>query len=183
MAAGAACSHSSSGTRPCSPATRQASYQHPLFKQASLQSTFLLVFPSDKKVKHLSRVAVKVVSTGEAGGARLKERHLTLEIKGFVGTLQTTTSATRRQDSTFFPGRFLPVIKGDKEFPLAEEACEWLSIDWLPQLLSPVLHFITSGGREGDKEREKILRKPYPNHSLIKTLEFLCKAAFSFLKS
>lgn len=163
-------------------ATQRASYQHPLFKQASLQivSTFLLVFPSDKKVKHLSHVAVKVVSTGEAGGARLKERHLTLEIKGLVGTLQTTT---HRQDVTFFPGHFLPVIKGDEEFPLAEEACERFPIDWLPQLLSPVLLFITSGGREGDKEREKIMRKPYPNHSLIKTLDFLCKAAFSFLKN
>lgn len=112
------------------------------------------MFPSDKKAKRLSHVAVKVVSTGEAGGARLKERHLTLEIKGLVGTLQTTTSATHRQDLTFFPGHLLPVIKGDEEFPLAEEACEWFPIDWLPQLLSPVLRFITSGGREGDRERK-----------------------------
>ena len=60
----------------CAPlAAWQASYQYPSFKQAPLQisSTFILAFPSDKKVKHLYRSTVKVVSTGEAGGARQKE--------------------------------------------------------------------------------------------------------------
>lgn len=74
------------------------------------------------------------------------------------------------------------MIKSDKVFPLAEEVCEGFPIDWLPKLLSPVLRFIASGERGGDEEREKILRKPYLYHSLIKTLDFHCKTAFSFLK-
>lgn len=81
-----------------------------------------------------------------------------------------------------FSGHFLPVIKGNKELPSAEEACEGFPIDWLPQLLSPVLRFITSGGREGDKIK-KNLRKPFPHRSLIKSLDLYCKAAYSFLKS
>lgn len=93
---------------------------------------------------------MKVVSGGEAGGARQEspQGDLAHRFKGLlVGTSQSTSSATRRQDSTFF-WPLPPRDQSSKEFPLAEEVSEGFPVNWLPQLLSPVLRFIASGGRE-----------------------------------
>lgn len=173
----------------CTPlAAQQASYQYPSFKEAPLQisSTFIAVFPSDEKVKHLLHASVKVVSCqggrrsqaegGTMGRPRWDQRTCRIIANHHLSHTQAGLN--------FFSGLFLPMIKGDKEFPSAEEECEGFPIDWLPQLLSPVLHFITSGGTEGDKERE---RKSWgnPTHIILslKLWIFIVELHSPFLKN
>lgn len=71
-----------------------------------------------------------------------------------------------------------PCDQRQQRIPFSRWVSYWLSAS----AAVPVLCFINSGGRKGDKEREKLLRKFYPV-ILIKTLDFHCKTAFFFLKA
>lgn len=124
------------------------------------------------------------MSTREVRGNHQKEAqqgtHLTLEIKGLVGTSANHHLSHTQAGLHFLSGDFLPAIKGSKEFPLAEEACEEFPIDCLPQLTascSVFHHFRRKKGRQGER------KKSYPCPSLFKTLDFQSKTALFLLKA